>query len=166
MIKVVVFDLDGTLVHLPINYEKLFTEFRKIIGTSNLRPLAQKVSELDAEIKKKIFDVWNNFEIEAVSNLRLNTEGIGLYKKFSKKRKALVTMQGKPVVDIITRRLKLHFDAIITREETLNRIEQLKLAAQKLGVSLSNILFVGNTKEDSLAAEIVGCQFFMVRNEI
>jgi len=42
----------------------------------------------------------------------------------------------------------------------------LKIAAQKLGVSLSNILFVGNTNEDSLAAEIVGCRFFMVRNEI
>jgi len=162
MIKVVIFDLDGTLVHLPINYEKLFAEFRKIIGTSDLHPLAQKVSELDAETKKKIFDVWNNFEIEAVFNLRLNTEGIALYKKFSKKQKALVTMQGKPVVDIITGRLKLHFDAIITREETLNRSEQLKIVAQKLGVSLSNILFVGNTNEDSLAAEKVGCKFLEV----
>ena len=162
MIKAVIFDLDGTLVHLPINYEKLFTEFRKIIGTSDLHPLAQKVSELDVETKKKIFDVWNNFEIEAVSNLKLNTEGIALYKKFSKKRKALVTMQGKPVVDIITGRLKLHFDAIITREETLNRSEQLKIVAQKLGVSLSNILFVGNTNDDSLAAEKVGCKFLEV----
>jgi len=162
MIKVVIFDLDGTLVHLPINYEKLFTEFRKIIGTSNIHPLTQKISELDAKTKKKIFDVWNNFEIEAVSNLKLNTEGIALYKKFSKKRKALVTMQGKPVVGIITGRLKLHFDAIITREQTLNRIEQLKIVAQKLGVSLSNILFVGNTNEDSLAAEKVGCRFLEV----
>ena len=163
MIKAVIFDLDGTLVHLPINYEKLFTEFKKIIGTSDLHPLAQKVSELDTKTKKKIFDVWNNFEIEAVSNLRLNTEGMGFYKKFSKKRKALVTMQGKPVVDIITERLKLHFDAIITREETLNRIEQLKIAAQKLGTSLSNVLFIGNTQEDSLAAEKTGCEFIRVR---
>ena len=162
MIKVVVFDLDGTLVHLPINYEKLFTEFRKIIGMSNIHPLTQKISELDAKTKKKVFDVWNNFEIEAVSNLRLNTEGMGFYNKFSKKRKALVTMQGKPVVDVITERLKLHFDAIITREETLNRSEQLKIVAQKLGVSLTNVLFVGNTKEDSLAAEKVGCKFLEV----
>jgi len=163
MIKAVIFDLDGTLVHLPINYEKLFTEFRKIIGTSNIHPLTQKISELDAKTKKKIFDVWNNFELKAVPNLRLNMEGMALYKKFSKKRRALVTMQGKPVVDIITGRLKLHFDAIITREETLNRSEQLKIAAQKLGVSLSNILFVGNTNEDSLAAEKVGCKFLEVR---
>jgi len=163
MIKVVIFDLDGTLVHLPINYEKLFTEFRKIIGTSNIHPLTQKISELDAKTRKKIFDVWNNFELKAVPNLRLNMEGMALYKKFSKKRRALVTMQGKPVVDIITGRLKLHFDAIITREETLNRSEQLKIAAQKLGVSLSNILFVGNTNEDSLAAEKVGCKFLEVR---
>ena len=163
MIKAVIFDLDGTLVHLPINYEKLFTEFRKLIGKSNIHPLAQKVSELDAETKKKIFDVWNNFELKAVSNLRLNMEGMALYKKFSKKQKALVTMQGKPVVDIITERLKLHFDAIITREETLNRIEQLKIAAQKLGTSLSNVLFIGNTQEDSLAAEKTGCEFIRVR---
>ena len=71
-------------------------------------------------------------------------------------------MQGKPVVDIITGRLKLHFDAIITREQTLNRSEQLKIVAQKLGISLSNILFVGNTNDDSLAAKKVGRKFLEV----
>ena len=162
MIKAVIFDLDGTLVHLPINYQKLFREFRKIIGTTNIRPLTQKVSLLEAGKKNKVFEVWNNLELEAISNLEINNEGMALYRKFSKNQKALVTMQGRPIVNIIIERLKLHFDAIITREETLNRIEQLEIAAQKLGTSLPNVLFVGNTHEDFLAAEKARCKFLKV----
>ena len=29
MIEAVIFDLDGTLVDIPINYERLFEEFKK-----------------------------------------------------------------------------------------------------------------------------------------
>ncbi len=162
MTKAVIFDLDGTLVHLPVNYKKLFREFRKIIGTNKIRPLTKKISLLETGTKNKVFEVWNNLELEAISNLEINNEGIALYRKFSKNRKALVTMQGRPIVNIIIERLKLHFDTVITREETLDRTEQLETAAQKLGVSLSNALFIGNTHEDFLAAEKAGCKFLEV----
>jgi phosphoglycolate phosphatase-like HAD superfamily hydrolase len=71
-------------------------------------------------------------------------------------------MQGKPLVQIVLKRLGLSFNFIITREDSLNRIEQLKIAAEKLKTPAQNILFIGNTSEDMLAAEIVGCQFLRV----
>jgi hypothetical protein len=51
---------------------------------------------------------------------------------------------------------------VVTREDSLDRTEQLKIAALKLGVSLRDILFIGNTESDSVAAKNVECQFLRV----
>lgn len=162
MIEAVIFDLDGTLIHLPINYEKLFQEIGKITKMSNVRPLKKVIAKLDEQTKKKVFDVWNKIEMEALANMKANQEGFAHYKNFLEKRKALVTMQGKPVVQIVLKRLGLSFNFIITREDSLNRTEQLKIAAEKLAVPKQNVLFIGNTNEDMLAAKTVGCQFMRV----
>jgi len=163
LIEAVIFDLDGTLIHLPIDYEKLFQEIGKITKMSNVRPLTKVVTQLNEETKKKVFDAWNKIEMEALTHMRVNQEGIAYYKKFLEKRKALVTMQGKPLVQIVLKRLGSSFNLVITREDSLSRVEQLKIAAEKLAVQTQNILFIGNTNEDMLAAKTVGCQFMRVK---
>jgi len=162
LIKAVIFDLDGTLIHLPIDYEKLFQEFGKIMETADVRPLAKTISKLDEKTKKKIFEAWDNTELAALADATVNDEGISLYKKFSEKPRALVTMQGKALVQIMLERLGLSFNFVITREYCLNRVEQLKIAAAKLRAQLQNILFIGNIDDDFLAAKKVGCQFLRV----
>lgn len=162
MIEAVIFDLDGTLIHLPIDYEKLFHEIRKITKISNVRPLTKVIAQLDEETKMKIFDVWNKIELEALPNMKVNNGGIAHYKKFMEKQRALITMQGKPLVEILLKRLGLSFDFVLTREDSLSRVEQLKIAAEKLGKQTRNILFIGNTNEDMLAAKTLGCQFLRV----
>jgi phosphoglycolate phosphatase-like HAD superfamily hydrolase len=162
LIKAVIFDLDGTLVHLPINYEALFKEFSKIAKIYNIRPLTKTVPNLDEKTRKEIFEVWDNAEFAAQSKITANEEGSILYEKFCKKEKALVTMQGRTLVNNILKRFRLSFDAVFTREDSLDRVVQLKTVAQKLGVQLQNVLFVGNEDKDRLAAKEVGCQFLKV----
>jgi HAD superfamily hydrolase (TIGR01549 family) len=162
LIEAVIFDLDGTLIHLPIDYEKLFQEIGKITKMSSVRPLTKVVAKLDEETKRKVFDIWNKIEMEASANMKVNQEGIAYYRTFLEKQKALVTMQGKPLVQIVLKRLGLSFNLVITREDSLRRVEQLKIAAEKLGAQMQNILFIGNTNEDVLAAKTVGCQFMRV----
>lgn len=162
MIKAVIFDLDGTLIHLPIDYERLFREFGRIMKTADVRPLAKTISKLDEKTKKKVFEVWDNAELAALADMKVNDEGFALYKKFSEKPRALVTMQGKALVQNVLERLGLSFNFVVTREYCLNRVEQLKIAAEKLGAQFQNILFIGNIDDDFLAAEKVGCQFLRV----
>jgi len=162
LIDAIIFDLDGTLIHLPIDYEKLFQEFSKIMNPTNVRPLTKTISELDKNTKKKVFDIWDKTELKVSTKMTVNTEGIAQYKKFSKKPKALVTMQGKALVQIVVKHLGLSFNFVITRETCLDRVEQLMIAAKKLGALTRNILFIGNTDEDLLAAKTVGCQFLRV----
>lgn len=162
MIKAVIFDLDGTLIHLPIGYERLFQEFSRIMKTTDVHPLAKTISKLDEKTKNKIFEVWDNAELSASANVTVNDEGMTLYEKFSEKPKALVTLQGKALVQNILRRLGLSFNFVVTREHCLNRVEQLKIAAEKLRAPFENILVIGNTDDDFLAAKKVGCQFLRV----
>lgn len=162
MIEAVLFDLDGTLIYLPINYDKMFEEFSRIMETTEVRPLTEKISKLDDAKRKRIFEVWEKFELSALDDMTVNKEGLALYQKFSKLPKALVTMQSKTLVNNVLKILGLSFNAVVTREDSLNRVEQLKIATQKLKVDFDKIVFVGNTEDDALAAKIVNCQFLRV----
>jgi phosphoglycolate phosphatase-like HAD superfamily hydrolase len=130
LIEVVVFDFDGTLIQLSIDYEKLFQEFKKIMKVSNLHPLVETVSKLDDRTRKEVFKVWDKAELAALAKMTINDEGIKIYKMFQQKPKALITLQGKALVKAALERLELSFNVIFTREDSLNRVEQLKNSQQ------------------------------------
>jgi len=163
LIEAVIFDLDGTLIHLPVDYERLFQEFGKIMKTNDVRPLTDKVSRLDYRTRKKIFEAWDKLELSALKHMTVNEEGMSLYEEFSRIPKALVTLQGRALVQNVLTRLCLSFDFAITREDNLDRVMQLQIATQRLEIQSQNVLLVGNTEEDNLAARKVGCQFLRVK---
>ena len=72
-------------------------------------------------------------------------------------------MQGRTIVKTILEKLGLSFNVIVTREDSLNRVAQLQNAAKKLKTQVQSLLFVGNTENDFLAAEKVGCQFLRIK---
>ena len=163
MIEAVIFDLDGTLIHLPVDYEKLFIEFKKIIHTDNVQPITEVILKLDKNTQHRVFMAWDKAELAAAPHITINKEGMEIYKSFSQKPKALVTMQGKAVVKNILARLKLSFNFTVTREDSLNRKEQLENAEEKLKRRFDSILFVGDTENDAMAAEKVGCRFKRIK---
>jgi len=162
LIEAVIFDLDGTLIQLPVDYERMFMGFRKIMKTEKVRPLLETVSKLDPNTKEQVFKAWDKAELAVSEKVTAKKEGISVYQKYSQKPKALVTMQGRALVKTILDRCVLRFDFIVTREDSLSRIEQLRNAAEKLKTPCQNVLFVGNTDCDVAAAEKVGCQFLRV----
>lgn len=164
MIEAVVFDLDGTLINLLIDYERLFRRFRGILNKDDIRPLTKTVAGLDEKTRKKIFEVWDQAELTSAEKITMNDEGMLLYKKYSAKPKALVTMQGKAFVQTTLESLGLSFRLVVTREDSLDRVEQLRNVARKLGTRVQDILFVGNTEGDLVAAAKIGCKFLRVEH--
>ena len=163
MIEAVIFDLDGTLITLPLDYEgELLPQFSKVTGIENMHPLTEKISTLDLKKKEKVFEIWNEAEQKALEKMTVNSKGKALYNTHLDKPKALVTLQGKTVVKNILKNLDLHFDFLVTRENSLHRTEQLQIALKKLHKPTENVLFIGNTAGDSAAAKAVGCQFLGV----
>lgn len=159
MIEAVIFDLDGTLINLPVNYDKLIEGIEKITKTDYVGPLTVAVSKLDEKTKKRVFKVWDEAELAALARMAINDEGMAAYREFSEKPKALVTMQGKALVKAALKRLGLSFNVVVTRENSLDRVEQLKHATRTLRIPAERTLFIGNTQGDSHAAKNAGCQF-------
>ncbi len=159
-----IFDLDGTLLDLPINYWAMFADFKQIMGVQEVRPILKTVAEItDAQTRKRIFDTWERYELAVVQKTIFHEEGIRIYRAHANEPKGLVTMQGKKTVTTLLTKFSLAFGAVITREDSFDRVEQLKMAAGKLKVNLRDVLFVGNMDNDAEAAKQVGCQFRRVK---
>jgi HAD superfamily hydrolase (TIGR01549 family) len=163
VIEAVIFDLDGTLVQVPIDYEALFEEFKRIMHVKEVHPLVDVVSRADGKAKELVFQAWDKAERVAAERIILNETGMGTYKEFVPNRKALVTLQGKTVVGLILKKFNLSFDFVVTREDSLFRVDQLTKAISLLNANKENVLFVGNTESDANSAEKAGCQFRRVK---
>ncbi len=163
MASAVAFDLDGTLACLPINWEALFEEFKRIMQVDSVRPLVDTVSHADERTKRLIFAAWDKAEIAIFQQVTSCGEGLQLYQEFADKPKALVTLQGKAVVDQLLEKFSWNFDVVITREDSLFRTEQLIMAARMLNLPVTDILFIGNAESDEAAAAKVGCPFRKVK---
>jgi len=162
-IKAAIFDLDGTLVSLPIDYRALYAEFRKITGIKNIEPITKTVAALNEALRGKVFETWTRAEFTILPKMTIIPEGVELYEQYSEIPKALVTMQGRNVVKKILSVLNLSFQLIITREDSLDRTAQITLALEKLGLKPENVIVIGDRETDKTAAEKVGCKFRMVK---
>jgi HAD superfamily hydrolase (TIGR01549 family) len=161
MIEAVVFDLDGTLVNIQIDYEKLHSKIEKQIGVK-IKGLTTTLQKLDREGREKAFEIWTKEEFEALPKMAVNERGMKIYKSYSGKPRVLVTMQGKQTVNVILKKLGLKFQFVITREDSLDRIEQIRAAIKKLKVDVEKVLMIGDRESDFTAAQKVGCQFLRV----
>lgn len=165
-LSLVIFDLDGTLVKLPIDYDKMYDRLRKLFGLEDrVVPLrtVDRLTRNNPLLRMRAFEILTEAELEALPRMRINPKLDELRKIFREVRKALVTMQGREVVDLILPRLGLRFSAIVTREQSMDRSEQLRKALEDLEVRPGEALFIGDRLNDEVSARKVGCRFMRAK---
>jgi len=167
--NLIIFDLDGTLVRLPIDYDslrrRLYTEF----GDKRVFESIYKfLLSLDDKGRERAFKIIDEFELESISSMYVDptlNEGFSLIEDFEK---ALVTLQGlKPAKKILERiGLKDKFSIIVTREVSLDRTQQLMYVMNRLEANKEKTVFIGDTENDFRAAKTVGIVPIIVGSDI
>ena len=165
-----VFDMDGTLISLPVEWDRVREDLRALTGTGlAFNPFFLDVQTLvarDPVLLAPMLSTIDRYEALAAPLARLEEGARDALSALSRKaRLSLVTMQGRAACDAILDRLGLraYFATRFTREDSMDRRAQLGAALESLGAAKDDSFFVGDRINDLDAARAVGVRFVMVR---
>lgn len=165
-----VFDFDGTLGTIPVDWDRVREGLRRVTGDpSEFKPVFPTIAEVvarDPKLARPVFAVIDEFEAAAAPSARLYEGTVGLLSRLSETTKvSLVTMQGRGACSHVLERfgLKQYFLRYFTREDSLDRAEQIGFALSAMKVGRASSMFVGDRLNDLAAAKKVGMPFTMIR---
>lgn len=165
-----VFDFDGTLGTIPVDWEKVKEGLREVTGSQeefkNVFPTIVRVVKENPKVQRRVFALIDEFEQAAAPLAVLYPDSFELLKTLAEKAQiSLVTMQGPKAAEMVLKRLDLKqfFVHLFTREDSLDRGEQLRLALEAMRVKKESSIFVGDRLNDLNAAKRVGIPFTMIR---
>lgn len=171
---ILITDLDGTLTDLGINWDQLREKIRKEMGWNHpLKPLGPSIPIAAGGDREKIeaaFKIVERAEVEAAMRAERDEKlalSLNRLRNFGLKI-GLVTLQALNPALTALRRLGVleFFDLIITREISLSREEQLKMAIEKLESRPDRSIFVGDTEMDLESSRKIGCTFISVGKRV
>ena len=153
--EAVVFDFDGTLFALPVDWKAvrkdLEASYGNAFGESPIFVRLRELSESEPTALPRLFEVIDSYESKAVEGASPVGGSLALIAKASKNRRlALVTMQGRRACESVLERFGVRgrFSAVVTREDSLSRREQILSACRALGARPQQALFVGDKRSD------------------
>ncbi len=163
-VKVIIIDIDGTLIYHPLDWSALRRRIREVTGIDPpKKPLAYFIDELKHEDPVKAYlveELVRTAERESIAGLTPNEFLIDIMKRLKERgvRIALVTLRGRESAEGIIRKLSLNgiVDLLVTRDEALFRRDQLIHCLQAFGVEADEAIFIGDTDGDGEAANSAG----------
>jgi len=170
LIELVIFDLDGTLIKLPVRYEFLRNELRdnfNIQGESFLIPMILEKTQDNNKVKREAFELICKEECNAIDGLEIHEGAIEVIKEIHSKNKkiALVTLQceraANQILDIMG--IKDLFLNIFTRDDYTDRYEQIINTMKKFDSTADKTLMIGDRINDFDSAEKAGCKSIIIR---
>ena len=165
MIKGIIFDLDGTLVRLPIQYDKIFEKLRNLFDTKDeFKPLISTIltkANNDMNLIQQAFDLICDEETIAANNFEVIENAIEILDHFKNENFSLglVTMQCKKAAKLVLDSMNIsnHFSSIMTRDDSYERTIQIKKSVEFLSLSPQEIIVIGDRIHDINSAKQVGC---------
>jgi HAD superfamily hydrolase (TIGR01549 family) len=173
MIRGIIFDLDGTLVRLPIQYDYLQSELKKMFRIEdNFTPLITSIVNRAKNKTQMInaFDIICREEQRAAKKLEVIDGALDVLQHFKLKKYTLglVTMQCRPALESILGKIGGAdlFSSMITRDEVNDRYRQIKKTLENLKLEAENVLVIGDRIHDYLSAKKAGCNSVLVKDKL
>ena len=173
MIKGIIFDLDGTLVRLPIRYEIIFEKLQNLFDTKDefkpLIPTILKKANNDLELLQQAFDLICEEETLAANNSEVIDGAIDILNYFKKRNYSLslVTMQCMKAAKLVLDKMQISelFSSIITRDDSNQRSTQIKKSIEILSLSPDKVMVIGDRIHDVKSAKQVGCSAILFNKD-
>lgn len=171
--KLVIIDLDGTLVGTKIEWDSVRERVREVLGLSKdapLKPLATTLLKLwrGREGFDEALRIIEETELRSVEGAKY-PEGIKeLIKELRKLgiKVAIVTLRSRRTANPLITKLGINelIDKVLTRDEYSSREEQLIALINEFRIDKSDALFIGDWLGDELAGKKVGITTYIVSN--
>lgn len=151
-IEGILFDLDGTLIDLDVNWS--FVK-QKLVAQGLVRPWDSLIMAFykwkNENIEK--FNEMNmfveRFEFEAIEKIKRDNEMRATLERIKRRNVSLgiVSKQSRKIIKAILEKLKVIdlFDVYVGRDDSAYRMEQISIAIEKLGIFPPHSFFVGDT---------------------
>ncbi len=163
-IKFVVFDLDGTIVKLDVNWEQLREELRQYFRShynfdSDFNPVDEGIDRLLHELGdsaiKSAYEIIEKYEVQNIKNVTPIDGSLELirYLKESGKTLAVFSNNTRKVIELALGYLGVreHFDMIVGKEDVRKHKpnpEGLILIKNKARMKKKDMCFVGDKNTD------------------
>lgn len=160
-LKGIIFDLDGTLIDSKYDWNHI----RREIGVGDLSILSH-IYNLKGALRERAMRILESFEEIATKRARLARGMDRVLRVIAEKgmKKAIVTNNSRKTVDYLMHKLALSFDKIVTRDDGVWKPsgDPLDRAVEMLKLEKHEVVYIGNSEHDRIAAEKAGVPFVSV----
>ena len=164
--KVVVFDMDGTLVESFLDFKAL----KKQMGFSEDSYVLEALEEVtDSEKKKSLLYQLNEFEMEGARRSVLY-EGVLEFLGFCEEqgfKRALLTRNSQEVTEFVLKKFNLNFGLILNRDNLKKPKPDpmgLEIVSEFFKAGKDDIIFIGDHLHDLLTGISAGVRTYLFNN--
>ena len=159
----IIFDLDGTLVELPVNWREVISSVENMLGIK-VRSLLELYPKIWGTEKYELVSrMVERFEMASLDGFRFLDDSPQLLRDLSSKYQlGLITFQGINVAKRITEMIGINGLLMATRDDAPTRIEQISRIVSATRYRFEDFLVVGDLLNDVYSALKVGCHAVLV----
>lgn len=166
-----VFDFDGTLFDLPVDWKAVRRDLYALTGVRmeeiSIFKVIKELTASNPALRARLFAAIDAHEAPAAELAAPIAGALELIPSLAARAGvALVTMQGRAACIRVLERYGVYgwFRVVLTREDSLERSEQILAACRALDAHPRDALFVGDKRSDLEAGREAGAGVVLVGN--
>ena len=162
MLRGVIFDMDGTLTKPKVDFAAIEREIGAKTGF-----IIEYAEKSSPDERARALGILERFEAQAALESELN-EGVLEILEFvsgKKLKTALLTRNSRKSVNTVLRKHKLHFEFIVSREDTKPKPapDPIFLLSKMMNIHTNHLLMVGDYKYDIMCGKAAGTKTALLR---
>lgn len=164
-IRNLIFDLDETLILLPVDWSLIYRELGRLLGREVSSFTATLSMLWGSKLYWEVSRFVEKYELESLSNLIVLDDSPYILRKLGENyRLNLTSLQSRRSIESILNLIGVRelFKVVVSRDERPTRREQIKLVLSVGGYEASETIMVGDRVNDVLSALENNCKAVLI----